>query len=152
MFEEKTRVYIGSDHAGYVVKEFLQKHLESRDYEVVDLGCFEESSIDYPDIAHEVSDKVAENPGSFGVLICGTGIGMSMAANTIPGVRAALCTDENMAEMARRHNNANVLCIGARVIPGELAKKITDKFLNTAFEAGEERHVRRVSKIERKNA
>lgn len=145
------RIYIGSDHAGYTLKEALQKHLESQSHEVVDLGCFQESSIDYPDIAHEVADKVAENKGSYGVLICGTGIGMSMAANTIPGVRAAVCTSEEMAEMTRRHNDANVLCLGARLIPEELAKKITDKFLITEFESGEERHVRRVNKIERKN-
>jgi ribose 5-phosphate isomerase B len=145
------RIYLGSDHAGYQLKEKLQDYLGSKEYEVVDLGTFSESSIDYPDIAHEVSDKVSENPGSFGVLVCGTGIGMSMAANTVPGVRAAVCTSEDMAEMTRRHNNANIACLGSRLIEGDLAKKIVDKFLATDFEAHEERHVKRVDKIERKN-
>ena len=143
------QIYIGSDHAGYSLKEKVQDHLKSKDHEVVDLGTFDESSIDYPDIAHEVADKVAENENSLGVLICGTGIGMSMAANTVPGVRAAVCTTEEMAEMTRRHNNANLLCLGARLISDELAYKITDKFLSTGFEDNEERHVRRVDKIER---
>lgn len=143
------RIYIGSDHAGYQLKETLQVYLSEKGNDVVDLGCFTEDSVDYPDIAHEVSDKVVENPGSFGVLICGTGIGMSMAANVVPGARAALCTSPEMAEMARKHNNANVLCLGARLFEDDSAKEISDKFLGTLFEDNEERHSRRVNKIER---
>ncbi|MBU1992895.1 MAG: ribose 5-phosphate isomerase B [Patescibacteria group bacterium] len=143
------RIYLGSDHAGYAFKENLQKHLKGQGHSVVDLGAFNEDDVDYPDIAHEVTDKVVENPGAYGILICGTGIGMSMASNDNKRARAALCTDEHMAEMARKHNNANMLCMGARVIDSGLGIKIADKFLNTEFESHEERHVRRVNKIKR---
>lgn len=144
------RIYIGSDHAGYKMKEDLQMYLKKNGHEAVDLGCFNESSTDYPDIAHEVADKVSENPGALGILVCGTGIGMSMVANVVPSVRAAVCTSPEMAEMSRQHNDANILCLGARIIDADLAKKIVDKFLVSEFESHEERHVRRVAKIEKK--
>jgi ribose 5-phosphate isomerase B len=149
MFGEKEKqiVYIGSDHAGFQIKEALKDYIVEQGYEVTDLGCFDETSCDYPDIAREVSEKVIERKDSFGVLICGTGIGMSISANKLKGVRAALCKTEEDAEMARRHNNANVLTVGARTTDLELIKKIVLKFLKTDFESGEERHVRRVEKM-----
>jgi len=140
------QIYIGSDHGGYEMKNLLKDYLVDKGNDVTDLGCFSTDSIDYPDIAREVCEKVAENPGSRGVLICGTGIGMQIAANKIPGIRATVATDEHMAEMSRKHNNANVITLGGRTTEMEMAKKIVDKFLVTDFE-NEERHVRRVEKL-----
>lgn len=140
-------LYIGSDHAGYSMKNSLKEYLSDAGHDVVDLGAFSEESVDYPDIAREVCEKVLENPGAFGVLICGTGIGMQMTANKLKGIRATVATNEGMAEMSRKHNDANVITLGGRTTDLELAKKIVDKFLATSFEA-EERHVRRVKKIE----
>jgi len=147
---EKQLVYIGSDHAGFANKNELKNYLKETGREVTDLGTFTEASVDYPDIAREVSEKVLETPGSLGVLLCGTGIGMSMAANKLHGIRAALCNDENAAEMSRRHNDANVLAMGARTTETEVLKKILEKFLTTKFEGAEpegERHLRRVQKM-----
>lgn len=144
----KKLIFIGSDHAGFKEKEVLQKHLMEKGYAVTDLGTFTEESCDYPDIAREVGEKVQEHGGSFGVLLCGTGIGISMAANKMRGIRAALTTSEEMAETARKHNNANVLCMGARITPPEMLIKMADKFLATDFEKDQERHVRRVVKID----
>lgn len=140
-------LYIGSDHAGYSMKNSLKEYLIGAGHDVVDLGAFSEDSVDYPDIAREVSEKVLENPGAKGVLICGTGIGMQMTANKLKGIRATVATNEGMAEMSRKHNDANVITLGGRTTDLELAKKIVDKFLSTEFE-NEERHVRRVKKIE----
>ncbi len=145
--KEKQLVYIGSDHAGFKMKEQLHKHLQEAGFDATDLGTFTEDSCDYPDIAREVSEKVKEHEGSLGILMCGTGIGMSMAANKMRGIRAAMVTDENMAEMSRKHNNANVLCMGARISTPEMITKMTDKFLATTFDS-EERHARRVQKID----
>jgi ribose 5-phosphate isomerase B len=147
---EKQLIYIGSDHAGFASKNELKKYLVETGREVTDLGTFTEESVDYPDIAREVSEKVLETPGSVGVLLCGTGIGMSMAANKLHGIRAALCNDENAAEMSRRHNDANVLAMGARTTEAEILKKILEKFLTTKFEGADpegERHLRRVEKM-----
>lgn len=148
--EKKQVVYIGSDHAGYESKSGLGKYLEGEGYDVTDLGCFDEEPHDYPDIAREVSEKVLETKGVFGILICGTGIGMSMAANKLNGIRAALVTSEEMAEMTRKHNDANILAMGSRTTDLETMKKIALKFLRTDFEKNEERHVRRVKKIDEK--
>lgn len=126
------------------LKTFLQQNVES---ELLDLGAFSEESVDYPDVAREVAGKVNENPGAFGILICGTGIGMCMAANKQKGIRAVDATSEHMAEMSRKHNNANVLCLGGRELQPEMAQQITKIFLMTAFEA-EERHLRRIEKME----
>lgn len=145
--KEKQKVYIGSDHAGFKAKEELRSYISEKGFDVVDLGCFNEDSCDYPVIAREVSEKVLETEGSRGVLICGTGIGMSMAANKLKGIRAALAVDENMAQMSRQHNDANVVAMGARITEVPMMKKIVDKFLTTPF-SGEERHMRRVSEIE----
>lgn len=142
------RIYIGSDHAGYPLKNVLKDFLEQEFApEIVDLGTFSEDSVDYPDIAREVSEKVFENPGSFGILSCGTGIGMCIVANKHKGIRAVDAANEHMAEMGRKHNDANVLCLGARMLDPEEAKKIAKKFLMTEFD-GDERHARRIKKIE----
>lgn len=143
----KKLVFIGSDHAGFKMKNDLREALAKGDFEITDLGTFTEDSCDYPDIAREVGEKVREHKDSFGILLCGTGIGMSMAANKLRGIRAALVTSEEMVEMSRKHNNANVLCMGARISTPELIQKMADKFLATTFDA-EERHARRVQKID----
>lgn len=140
-------VYIGSDHAGYNLKEELKKYLNEKGYKYVDLGTFSTDSIDYPDITREVCEKVVEEKNSLGVLICGTGVGMMMAANKRAGIRAAVCTHEIMAKMARLHNDANVLCLGSRLVGTELAKHILDTFLETPFE-NDDRHKRRIAKME----
>lgn len=148
--KEKVRVYLGSDHAGFEgdgVKAKLNAYLESEGYKVTDLGCFSAVACDYPDIAREVAEKVAEVPGSFGILICGSGVGMEMAANKVKGIRAVVATDEALAEISRVHNDANVLALGSRLLDLEKMKKIADKFLTTKFESTEERRVRRVEKL-----
>lgn len=149
MFGDKAKqlVFIGSDHAGVKIKALLHKHLVAGGYDASDLGTFTEEPCDYPDIAREVGEKVKEHEGSFGILLCGTGIGMAMAANRMRGIRAAIVTDENMAETSRQHNNANVLCMGARTSAPEMITKMTDKFLKTTFDDAE-RHVRRVQKMD----
>ena len=141
----KTRVAIGSDHAGYSLKEELKDDLVRMGMEVVDYGTTNaEQSVDYPDIANRVADAVLKGI-QFGVLICGSGIGMSIAANRHPGIRAALCHDGLSAELSRRHNNANILCLGARVLGSETAKRALLRFLQTDFEGG--RHQFRVEKL-----
>lgn len=142
-------IFLGSDHGGYEMKNDIKKHLEEKGVHVTDLGSFKGETIDYPDMAREVCEKVIEyDPKANGILVCGTGIGMMMAANKMPNIRAALCTDEYMAEMAKRHNNSNVLCLGGKVIDSDLALKIVDKFMSSEFEKDKERHVRRVGKID----
>lgn len=147
--EKLVPVYIGSDHVGFDVKNELKSFLGENKFDITDLGCFSTDSVDYPDIAREVSEKVLETEGSFGILICGTGVGMSMAANKLRGIRAAVVESEKVAEMTRRHNDANVLAMGSRIIGIEDMKKIALKFLKTDFEKEEERHVRRVEKIDK---
>ena len=139
-------VFLGSDHAGLELKTVVAAHLAAAGHTVVDLGPSEAKSVDYPDFAKAVCAKVLDTPESCGILICGTGIGMSMAANRIPGIRAALCVNEYLARMTRLHNDANVLCLGERVIGQGLAASIVDAFMDTAFEGG--RHQRRVDLIE----
>lgn len=139
-------VFIGSDHAGLALKAGLVAHLAAAGHSVIDLGPSEAKSVDYPDFAKAVCAKVLATPGSAGILVCGTGIGMSMAANRLPGIRAALCVNEYLARMTRLHNDANVLCLGERVIGQGLAASIADVFIDTAFEGG--RHQRRVDMIE----
>ncbi len=137
-------IAIGCDHGGYELKTALIKHLREKNVEFVDCGCDGET-VDYPDIAVKVCEKVTSGECGMGILVCGTGIGMSMAANKVKGIRAAVCGDCYSARFTRLHNNANVLCMGARVIGAGLAVQITDEFLDTAFEGG--RHERRVEKI-----
>ncbi len=143
-------IVAASDHAGLPLKRAVLGHLASKGIDAEDLGTFDESSVDYPDFAHRLAARVAAGDGAVGILICGTGIGMSMAANRHRGVRAALCHDAYTAEMARRHNDANVLCMGARVLGPGVAEQIVDVFLSTPFEGG--RHARRVGKIELEEA
>lgn len=139
-------IVIASDHAGVELKARLVAAARAAGHEVADLGPAGTSSVDYPDFAHLVAAAVAAGEAERGVLICGTGIGMSMTANRHPGVRAALCHDAFTAEMARRHNDANVLCLGARVIGTGVAEQLLAVFLATGFEGG--RHERRVARIE----
>ena len=139
-------VFLGSDHAGVALKTALAAHLTAAGHSVADLGPADTASVDYPHFAKAVCQKVLETPGAAGILICGTGIGMSIAANRIPGIRAALCLNEYLARMTRLHNDANVLCLGERVVGTGLAASIADAFLGTAFEGG--RHQRRVDLIE----
>lgn len=142
-------IFIGSDHAGYEMKKVLKEYLQDKSIKVTDLGAFSgEESVDYPDLTREVVEKVLEYPGTFGIMICGTGQGSAMAANRFKKIRAALCDSEYLAEMARAHNHANVLCLGARVINNDLAKKIVDKFMSTKPDT-DERHKRRVEKIDK---
>lgn len=137
------KIYIGADSAGYRLKGEIKEHLEKLGYKVVDLGCDSEESCHYPLFASAVCERVqAELDSSFGILVCGTGIGMSMCANKHRGIRAAVCSDTFSARMTRCHNDANVLCIGARVIGSFLALDIVDAFLGAEFEGG--RHKTRV--------
>ena len=137
-------IAIGSDHAGYALKCEIIKHLEEKGVQFIDCGCNGES-VDYPDIAEKTCAKVVSGEADKGILICGTGVGISISANKIKGIRAALCGDWDSAKYTRLHNNANVLCMGGRVIGAGLAAEITDIFLETEFEGG--RHARRVEKI-----
>lgn len=150
MFENQAKklIFIGGDHTSLAAKEALHKHLTAAGFEMTDLGTFTTDPCDYPDIAREVGEKVREHPGSFGILVCGSGIGMSMAANRMHGIRCALANDENLAELSRQHNDANVLAMGARIITPEAMQRIADKFLSTPFESNLERRVRRVQKID----
>ena len=140
----KRIIYIGADSAGYDLKEILKAKLEKDGYEVNDMGTDSSASCHYPIFASKVSEAVQKNPeGAYGILICGTGIGMSMCANKYNGVRAAVCSDTFSARMTRVHNNANVLCMGARVIGQCLAEEVLDAFLGAEFEDGG-RHRERV--------
>jgi ribose 5-phosphate isomerase B len=144
---EQKPIAIGCDHAGLALKNALRTALEQRGEAVYDVGTYAEASCDYPDFAHMVADGVASGRYRMGLLVCGTGIGMQMAANRHPGVRATTCAESFSAKMARSHNDANVLCLGARVIGPGLALDILEAFLATPFDGG--RHTRRVDKIEK---
>ena len=139
------KISIGCDHGGFNLKEQVVKYLEQK-YEVVDYGCFDLSSVDYPVYAKQVAADVSNKVSEFGVLICTTGIGMSICANKFKGVRAALVTNEESAHLTRMHNNSNVICMGAKFTPYEEAIKYLDAFLTEQFEGG--RHQRRVDQIE----
>lgn len=139
------KVVVGSDHAGFHLKNLISERLAQAGVEVEDVGTYSDESVDYPDFAEAACRKVVKNEADFAVLVCGTGIGMSIAANKIRGIRAAVCTSTFEAVMARRHNDANVLCLGSRVIGDEHAVFIVQSFLSEKFEGG--RHQRRVDKI-----
>jgi len=141
------KVAIGSDHAGYDMKENLKKYLISQNVEVIDCGTYSDSSVDYPDYAKAVCTKVLDKETALGILVCGTGIGMSIAANKIHGIRAALCLYPTMAELARKHNNANILVLGGRIMGTDIARWTVDAFFRTSFDGG--RHQNRLDKIER---
>ena len=140
-------IAVGSDHAGFELKEILKEHLKGRGMEILDMGTFTEESCDYPDYAKKVAAAVLDKKAQMGLLVCGTGIGMSIAANKIKGIRAAVLSDEFSAEATRSHNDANILCLGARVTDAEKAKVLLDIFLDTPF-SGEEKHIRRINKLE----
>lgn len=139
------KLAIASDHGGYALKEAMKKHLKSQNIAFVDCGTDSEDSCDYPVFAEKACRLVQQGEADFGVLICGTGIGMSITANKMNGIRAALCGETFSAHFTRAHNDANVLCMGARVTGAGLAEMILDEFLNTPFEGG--RHQRRIDKI-----
>jgi ribose 5-phosphate isomerase B len=141
----KPRIAIGSDHAGFVAKEMIRKYLESAGYTVRDLGTSSEESVDYPDYGKAVGEQVISKQADLGIAVCGSGIGISIAANKVPGIRAALSHDVNTARLAREHNDANVLALGGRVVSGETAIAMVQTFLSTPYLGG--RHQRRIDKI-----
>ncbi|MBR1691544.1 MAG: ribose 5-phosphate isomerase B [Lachnospiraceae bacterium] len=140
-------IAIGCDHGGYDLKEQVKKHLEEKGFEVKDLGCYSKEAVDYPIYGRAVAKEVAAGTCEKGIVICTTGIGISITANKVRGVRAALCADTLSAKMTRLHNDANVLAMGAGIVGVNLAMEITDTFLSTEF-SGAERHQRRIDLIE----
>ncbi|MFT5703861.1 MAG: RpiB/LacA/LacB family sugar-phosphate isomerase [Rickettsiales bacterium] len=139
------KISIASDHAGFNLKSAIIKEFENQ-YQIVDLGCGnDEISVDYPDFAKKVGQEIANKSADFGILVCGSGIGVSIMANRFFAVRAALCHNNETVELSRKHNNANVLCLGARMIESKTALEMVKIFLNTKFE--EERHLKRVKKL-----
>ena len=140
-------IVLAADHGGYLLKEEVKKHLDETGVEYIDCGTFSTDSVDYPDIAKTACGKIASGQCSLGLLFCGTGVGISIAANKITGIRACCCSDTFSAKYTRMHNDANVLAMGGRVVGPGLACEMVDLFLNTAFEGG--RHQRRVDKITR---
>lgn len=140
------KFYIGTDHAGFEIKDAVKSMLKLRGCEVIDLGPNSNDRVDYPDFGHKVAKAVLEDDGSFGVIICGTGIGISVSANKHKGIRAALCHDAYTASMARAHNNANIIAFGQRIVGLGVIESMLDAFISTPFEGG--RHASRVAKIE----
>lgn len=146
MFDKKTVIAIGSDHAGFAMKKHLVETLSTEGYEFKDFGTFSDASVDYPDFAHQVAESVETGAYKFGILVCGSGIGVSITANRHKGVRCALCWNEELAGLTRQHNDANMIALPGRFIPYDLAVKMVKRFLDTPFEGG--RHQLRVEKIE----
>ena len=138
------KIVIGSDHGGFELKQEVMDHLKKRGIEIIDVGCYSAESCDYPVYAKPVTEAIQNGDADLGILICGTGLGMSMAANKEKGIRAALCHDTFSAKATREHNNANILCMGARVVGPGLALMIIDTFIDTPF-SNDERHIRRIS-------
>lgn len=136
---------IGSDHGGFLLKQEIKKHLEEKGVDFVDVGCYDENSVDYPDVAKAACDKITSGECDIGILICGTGIGMSLVANKVAGIRCVVCSEPYSAQLSRMHNDTNMLALGARVVGAELAKMIARIWLETAFEGG--RHQNRVDMI-----
>lgn len=139
-------IALGCDHGGFELMQYVKEHLKKRKIQFMDFGCASMEAVDYPDYARIVSESIQKGECDKGILICGTGIGISIAANKMKGIRAALCSDCFSAEASRQHNDANVLALGGRVLGRGLALKIVDAFLDTPF-SGEERHVKRIEKI-----
>lgn len=139
------KIVIGSDHAGFVLKEEIRGHLDKKRIKWADLGAYSEDSVDYPDVANKLAKLVASKKADRGILICGSGIGMSMTANKVKGIRAAACESVYTAKMSRLHNDSNILCLGARLLNKRTALKLVGIWLDTKFEGG--RHLRRVKKI-----
>lgn len=145
VFNQQLPLVIGCDHAGFEYKEAIKTWLAANGWKVEDKGTYSADSTDYPDYAHPVASMVADGSAATGILICGSGNGVCMTANKHAGVRAALCWNEELASLARQHNNANIICIPARFVSLELAQNMADTFLSTPFEGG--RHERRVEKM-----
>ena len=141
-------IALGSDHGGYDLKLQVMEHLKERGLEVKDFGCFDKSSCDYPDFGRAAAEAVADGTCDRGIVVCTTGIGISIAANKVKGVRCALCTDPYLAKMTKLHNDANMLALGGGITGKNLALEIVDTFLDTEFSQGEN-HIRRISKIEK---
>lgn len=146
MFNKSNTIAIGSDHGGFAMKTYIIENLSKEGYKFKDYGTYSADSVDYPIFAHKVAEAVADGSMPIGMLICGSGNGISMAANKHKGIRCALCWLEEIAELAKKHNNANILSMPGRFIPFELSLKITKVFLDTEFEGG--RHEKRVEKID----
>ena len=140
------KIALGCDHGGFEHKCAIAEHLKNRGFEIIDCGIHENKAVDYPDIALKVTEKITGKECKLGILVCGTGIGMSMAANKVKGIRAAACSDHFSAKYTRLHNDANVLCLGGRVIGIGTAIELADLFVDTEFEGGI-RHVNRIQKI-----
>lgn len=140
------KIAIGSDHGGYELKQSVLAHLAERGEEVQDFGCYDRNSVDYPEYARKVAEAVADGTAQAGILLCTTGIGVSIVANKVKGVRCALCSETSTARLTRLHNDANVLALAGGMIGPKIAQEITDTFLDTPF-SGEEKHVRRISQI-----
>lgn len=141
----KPTVALAADHAGFELKNLLRDELKAQGYDILDLGTNSSDSVDYPDFGRQLGETVASGKAKIGVAVCGSGIGISIAANRVPGCRAALCTDSLMARLSRQHNDANVLALGARLIGADTARDCLKAFLETPFEGG--RHQRRVDKL-----
>lgn len=139
-------IALGSDHAGYELKQVIKKHLDERNIEYKDYGAYSAESVDYAVYAEKTAKGVTSGECELGILCCGTGVGISIAANKVRGIRACCCSDKFSAEMTRLHNNANMLCLGGRVVTPEQAIELVDVFLDTQF-SGDERHVRRIAQI-----
>lgn len=144
-FDLSLPIAIGSDHAGFAYKTKLVQWLQEHGFQVSDMGVDKNSSVDYPDYAHPVSDSVEKNEAAFGILICGSANGVCMTANKHPGIRAALCWQTDVAKLTRQHNNANIICIPARFVAFEYARQMVEIFMETQFEGG--RHQLRIDKI-----
>ena len=138
-------IVLGSDHGGFELKEAIKKHLDEKGIQYTDVGCYDTASVDYPDIAKAACEKIVSGECERGLLFCGTGVGISIAANKVKGIRACCCSDCFSATYTRLHNDANVLCMGGRIVSAGLGAMIVDQFLNTEFEGG--RHQRRIDKI-----
>ena len=141
------KIVIASDHAGYYLKEKIKDFLQKENHDVIDVGCFSAESVDYPEFGAKAIEKILNKEVDYGILICGTGLGMNIVANRFHGIRAALCHEPFSAKMARLHNNANVLVLGGRIIGDEIAIEVVKTFLRTPFEGG--RHQRRINLIEK---
>lgn len=140
------KIVLGSDHGGFALKEIIKKYLTEKGIEVIDKGCYSTESVDYPVYAKLVADSINAKEADFGVIVCGTGLGISIAANRFKNIRAALCYNTTMAKLSREHNNANVLALGGRMTGDVLALEILDEFLKTEFAGG--RHLRRINMID----
>jgi ribose 5-phosphate isomerase B len=144
------KIIIGADHAGFKLKEHIKEYLLSHEHQVYDVGCYDENPVDYPDQATSVSRKVGSEEYERGILVCGTGIGMSITANKVPGIRAARVSDTLSAQLSRAHNDSNVLCLGGWIVGEKLSEEILNTWLNTPYEEG--KHVQRLEKISRLEA